>query len=382
MKVAILHEMLVKLGWAEKVVESFLEAFPGADLFTLIYDEKKVWEIFPKNKINKQVFELKTQKIYSIFKKQRLCLPYMALWVEQLDFSDYDIVLWSSSWFAHWAITKPETKFIVYYHSPSRYLWDYTHEYSKSLWLNKFLNYFLQKLLNKTRIWDFIAAQRVDLPIMASNHVSKRLKKYYKRSDYKVIYPSIEVEKFINYKDIEKKDYYITIAALTQWKRLDVLIDAFNKMPEKKLKIIWVWDYDIKYKKLAKSENIEFVWFKKWNELIELLKAAKWFLFVSLDDFWIAPVEAIASNTPVFGLGKWGLLETNLRWITWDFFEDINWKDFIEKFRIFEKNIEAWVYKKENLIEHSLQFSKKKFIKKIQGELFCKNKRECPGVKK
>jgi len=305
MKIAILHEMFVKLGWAEKVVKSFLDAFPDADLFTLIYDENKVWSVFPKNKINKQVFDLKTQKIYSLFWKQRLCLPYMAISIEQLDFSEYDVVLCSSSGFAHWAITKPETKFIVYYHSPSRYLWDYTHDYMKSLHLNKIFKYFINNLLNKTRIWDYIAAQRVDVPVMASNHVAKRLKKYYNRTDYKVIYPSVEVEKFIDFPEVQKQDYYITVAALTEWKRLDILIKAFNEMPNKKLKIVWVWDYEKEYKKMATSKNIEFVWFKTWENLIKLLKEAKGFLFVSNDDFWIAPVEAIASDTPVFALAKW-----------------------------------------------------------------------------
>jgi len=109
----------------------------------------------------------------------------------------------------------------------------------KNINLNIFLKYFLGNLLNKTRIWDFIASQRVDIPIMASNHVAKRLKKYYKRNDYRVVYPSVEIDKFINFpKNIEKKDYYITIAALTEWKRLDILINSFNEMPEKKLKII------------------------------------------------------------------------------------------------------------------------------------------------
>ena len=367
MKIAILHEMFVKLGWAEKVVESFLEAFPNSDLFTLIYDEKKVWKVFPRNIINKQVFSLPSQKRYNLFKKQRLALPLMAISVEQLDFSKYDVVLCSSSWFAHWAITKPETKFIVYYHSPSRYLWDYTHSYQKSLGLNKFLNYFVVKLLNKTRIWDYISSQRVDVPIMASNHVAKRLKKYYKRDDYKVIYPSVEIEKFINFESvIEKKDYYITIAALTEWKRLDILIESFNKMPNKKLKIIWVWAYEKEYKNMIKSKNIEFLWYKSWNNLIKILKEAKWFLFVSNDDFWIAPVEAMASWLPVFGLAQWGLLETNKKWVTWDFFEKEDWSDFVEKFKVFEKNIETWAYKQEKLIKHVKQFSKENFISEIK----------------
>ncbi|MBT3729415.1 hypothetical protein HOG27_05230 [bacterium] len=97
MKIAILHEMLVKLGGAEKVVENWCKNYPKADIFTLIYDEKKVNTIFPKEKINKQVFSLTSQKIYKITKKQRLCLPFMAKSIESLDFSKYDVVLCSSS---------------------------------------------------------------------------------------------------------------------------------------------------------------------------------------------------------------------------------------------------------------------------------------------
>lgn len=371
MKIAILHEMLIKLWWAEKVVESFLEAFPEADLFTLIYDENKVSQNFPKNMINPQCFNLATQKRYNLFKKQRFCLPLMAKSVESLDFSEYDVVLCSSSWFAHGAITKPETKFIVYYHSPARYLWDYTNEYKNSLWINngfkKVFRYFLNKMLLKNRIWDYMASNRVDIPLAASNHVSKRIEKYYRRNDFKVIYPSVEIDKFLNFKtEIKKEDYYITIAALTQWKRLDVLIKAFNKMPEKKLKIVWVWDYELSYRNMVTSSNIEFVWYKSWNTLITLLKQAKWFLFASMDDFWIAPVEALACNTPVFWLWKWWLLETNLKWITWDFFYLENWEDFIENFKLFEKNIDSWTYKENNLQKHVKQFSKQTFIKQIK----------------
>lgn len=368
MKIAILHEMFVKLWWAEKVVESFLEAFPEASLFTLIYDEQKVWKVFPKSIINKQVFSLASQKRYNLLKKQRLCLPLMARSVESLDFSEYDLVLASSSWFSHWAITKPETKFIVYYHSPSRYLWDYTNEYKNSLWLNKLFRFFLDKTLFKIRQWDYMASARVDIPIAASKHVGERIKKYYKRDDYKIIYPSVEIEKFMDYdKDLEKEDYYITIAALTEWKRLDILINAFNIVSDKKLKIVWVWAYEKQYKNMCEKDNIEFLWYKIWDELIELLKKAKWFLFVSCDDFWIAPVEALACNTPVFWLWKWWLLETNIAWLTWEFFDDENWSDFIQKFKIFEWNLESWKYKKADLINRAKEFSKKRFINEIKN---------------
>ena len=117
---------------------------------------------------------------------------------------------------------------------------------------------------------------------------------------------------------------------------------------------------------MVTSKNIDFVWYKTWDKLIKLLKQAKGFIFVSNDDFGIAPVEALACNTPVFALAKWGALETNIAWKTWEFFLDENWSDFLENFKIFEKNINSKLYKSENLIEHAKQFSKKSFIEEIK----------------
>lgn len=137
MKIALIHEMLVKLGGAEKVLENWMYMFPDADIFTLIYDEEKVGKVFPRYKINSQVFSTRTQKLYKFLKKQRLCLPFMASSIESFDFSAYDVVLVSSSGFAHGVITKPETKTILYYHAPARYMWDWTNEYKRDIQAQK-----------------------------------------------------------------------------------------------------------------------------------------------------------------------------------------------------------------------------------------------------
>ena len=180
MKVAIVHEMLVKLGWAEKVVEVFMEMFPEADLFTLMYDESKVWTVFPKAKLHSQIFSLGTQKIYNIFKKQRFCLPFMSKSVESLDLSDYDLVLVSSSWFAHGVITKPETQVIVYSHSPARYLWDWTNEYKSDIWATWGIKwYILNRLFLQLRQWDYMAGQRADIVLANSKNTASRIKKYH-----------------------------------------------------------------------------------------------------------------------------------------------------------------------------------------------------------
>lgn len=369
MKVAILHEMMIKIWWAEKVVENLLSLYKDADVFTLIYDEEKVWKIFPKSKINKQVFDLKSQKIYKITKKQRFCLPFMAESVEKLDFSGYDLVICSSSWFAHWAITKPETKFVVYYHSPARYLWDWTNEYKNDLWLNNgWKKYIMKPLINKWfldfRQWDYIASKRVDINIANSKNTANRIKKYYKK-DSIILYPPIETGRFN--KKVEKyseENYYIIISALTEFKKIEVAINWFNKIDEKLL-IIWAWDHKDKLEKLVKNKNIKFLWAKYSDELVSIVQNSKWLIFPWEEDFWMVPIEVMSAWKPVFAYNWWWLKETVKAWITWDFFDKKDGEDFIEKFKIFNEKVNSWKYKKEDCIKTAKEFDKKVFEKKL-----------------
>ena len=373
MKVAILHEMLIKLGWAENVVENFVNLFPDASIFTLIYDENKCSKIFPKEKISNQVWKTKTQKVYNIFKKQRLCLPFMAKSIESFDFSEFDLVICSSSGFAHWAITKPETKFVVYCHSPARYMWDWTNEYKRDLWLfsgwkKYFLKPFIENTFFKNRQWDFLASQRSDLIIANSKNTQKRIQKYYKRESV-ILYPPVETERF--WKILEKNDfqkpfekYYIIISALTEFKKIEIAILWFNKLDENLL-IIWAWDFRENLEKMIKKENIKFAWAKYWDELVFLVQNSLGLIFPWEEDFWIVPVEVMAAWKPVFAY-KWGwLLETNIENITWSFFEDKFWEDFIEKFKVFHKNNLEKKYLPENCINQAKKFSKEIFEKQF-----------------
>ncbi|MDD2907855.1 MAG: glycosyltransferase [Candidatus Gracilibacteria bacterium] len=379
MKIAILHEMLIKLGGAEKVVENWMNLFPDADIFTLIYDENKVGKIFPKNKINKQVFSLKTQKIYSLTKKQRFCLPFMSRSVESLDFSDYDLVLCSSSGFAHGAITKPETKFIVYYHSPARYIWDWTNEYKADLGLNSgWKNYILKPLINKMflkiRIWDFIASNRVDISIANSKNTAKRIEKYY-RKDSILLYPPIETNRFSkrikkiesnwNNKPFENNNYYIIISALTEFKKLDIAIKTFNNL-EENLLIIGAGNYKEELEKLVEKNNISFVGAKYNDELVYLVQNSLGLIFPGEEDFGIVPIEVMAAGKPVFAYNAGGLTETVLAGVTGEFFDKKDGSDFIEKFKIFHTNNLENKYKTENCEKQASLFSKEIFEKRLK----------------
>lgn len=373
MKVAILHEMLIKLGGAEKVVENFMKLFPDATIFTLIYDEKKCRKVFPREKISPQVWKSKTQKRYNLFKKQRFCLALMAISVENFDFSEYDLVICSSSWFAHWAITKPETKFVVYCHSPARYMWDWTNEYKRDLGLNSwwkkyFLKPFIERTFYKNRQWDLMASSRADLIIANSKNTSNRIKKYYRRES-EILYPPVETQRFA--KILEKNNfektfekYYIIISALTEFKKIEIAISWFNEL-EENLLIIWAGDFRENLEKLTKKENIKFAWAKYDDELVFLVQNSSGLIFPWEEDFGIVPIEVMSAWKPVFAYKGWWLLETNIEWVTWSFFEDKNWKDFIEKFEIFHKNNLKNIYTKENCINQAKNFSQEIFEKRF-----------------
>ncbi len=359
MKIAIVHEMLVKLGWAENVVLDLLEIFPEADLFTLIYDEKKVWSKFPKSRL-KQVAKI-TQRIYNLsFWKQRLCLPYMARAAESLDLSEYDLVIASSSGFAHGLITKPETLFVVYYHSPARYLWDWTNEYKRDIGFSKwFKAFFMNIFMLKARIWDYQAGQRHDLAIAASRQVRSRILKYYKR-DAEVIYPAVWIEDFeIGEKPLKDREYYVITSALTEFKKVDLSVKAFNDLwlP---LKIIGTWAQSEYLQSISKT-NIEFLGYKNHDEIREIYKDAKWFIMSWRDDFGIAPIEAMAAWVPVFALREGWLVETNEEFLSWEFFEKDDIEDFKKNFRRFHDNITDNRYDRIKIRDHSLKFGKERF---------------------
>ena len=349
MKIAIVHEMLIKLWGAEKVVENWTALYPQADIFTLIYDEKKVGDVFPKTKIQPQTHTLTTQKVYKLFWKQRLCLPFMAQSIEQLDLSTYDVVLVSSSGFAHGIITKPETRTIIYYHSPGRYMWDWTNEYKKDIGAQKGIKgYLLNSLLLKLRQWDYMASQRNNIIMANSRNTAERIKKYY-RLEAPVIYPPVETKRFAkkvtaDYTSPYKK-YYIIISALSEFKRLDIAITWFASLSD--VNLVIVGDGNLR-KTLEKqtngAANISFVGKKYGDELVSLVQNSLWLIFPWEEDFWIVPIEVMAAGKSVFALHKWGLTESVIAGKTGDFFYKSNGQDFLECFKLFHKNVLKWKY--------------------------------------
>ena len=368
-KIAILHEMLIKIWGAEKVVESISRLYPTADVFTLLYDEKKVWTIFPKNKVHASCFSLPSQKIYKTLKKQRLCLPFMKKSVEKLDFSAYDTVIVSSSGFAHGLITWAQTKTIIYYHAPARYMWDWCHEYRREIWMNKGIKWFLfGKLLLWLRQWDYEAAQKNNVILANSSTTQKRLSKYYRR-DSQILYPPIETRRFsqkINTSlPTSKWKYYIILSALTEFKRIDVAIKHFPKNTGILLRIIGDGEQRNTLESIS-NQNIEFLGVQYWDNLVSLVQNSLWLIFPGEEDFGMVPIEVMAAGKPVFALNTWWLTETVIAGKTGEFFEDPEGKDFLACFQIFHQNNMQGKYTSQDCKKQAQKFDEHMFQKTLK----------------
>ncbi|ENE9935331.1 glycosyltransferase, partial [Klebsiella pneumoniae] len=204
-------------------------------------------------------------------------------------------------------LTGPDQLHISYVHSPIRYAWDLQHQYLKEAKLDKGLKGLLAKyLLHKIRMWDVRTSNGVDHFIANSKFISRRVKKVYGR-DADVIYPPVEVERF-DFND-NKEDFYLTASRMVPYKRMDLIVEAFANMPDKRLVVIGDGSEMPKVKKKAAS-NIEILGYQPDQVLHDYMRRAKAFVFAAEEDFGITPVEAQACGTPVIAYGKGGVLET------------------------------------------------------------------------
>ena len=163
MKVAIVHDWLVNYGGAERVVEAMLSLYPDAEIFTLVYDEKKMGKIFPKEKVHTSFL----QKVPFSLKMYTKMLSFMPKAFESFDFTGFDLVLCSSSCCAKGVITPPSVPHIAYIHSPMRYAWDLYFDYKKRS--GKITSFFMDRMIPQIRLWDVISSQRIDKIIVNSN---------------------------------------------------------------------------------------------------------------------------------------------------------------------------------------------------------------------
>lgn len=334
MKVALIHDHLAQDGGAESVLKTLSEMFPDAPIYTLLYDEKIIEKYYPDKRIEASII----QRLPGGIKHYKWYMPFMPMAVEFFDLRNYDLVISSASAFAKGVITPVDTLHICYCHTPTRYLWSDTHQYINELKYNKYFKKIISLSLNKIRIWDRLAADRVDSYISISKTIKKRIKKYYKR-DSTIIHPPVNLNDF--YLSDQTEDFFLIGCRLVPYKRVDLAIEAFKKNGLK-LKIFGDGIDMPRLKKIAgESSNIEFLGRIDDQSKYRLYSKCQAFIHPQEEDFGITPIESIASGRPVIVYGKGGATETIEDGVTGVFFykQDIDsLLAAIEKFKTINFN--------------------------------------------
>lgn len=304
MKVAIVHDWLTTWAGAEKALAELLACYPEAELFTVVnfLDDQHIPSLEDRT-----IHTSFIQRLPGARRHYRRYMPLMPLAVEQFDLKGFELVISSSHAVAKGVITDPEAYHVCYCYSPMRYAWDMQHQYLRqSGHARGLMSAIMRWQLHRLRQWDYLSAQRVDHFIAISRYIERRIGKCYRR-DSDVIYPPVSIEKFRH--DRPRDDFYLAASRMVPYKRIDLVIEAFNRMPEKRLIVIGDGP---DYKRLAAlaGDNVTLLGYQPDEVLVDHLERTRAFVFMAEEDFGILPVEAQAAGAPVIGYGVGGTAET------------------------------------------------------------------------
>ena len=366
--VAIVHEWLSTYAGSEKVTESIVRLYRNSSLFSTVNFLKE---------------ETKTRMLGSIIPKTtfiqnlpfskahfRYYLPLFPLAIRSHNLEGHELIISSSHAFAHGVRKKEGQVHICYCHTPMRYIWDLQDLYLEANNMNKGIISIASKMLAKLlRRWDFRISKDVDYYISNSKYTADRIKRCYGR-EAKVIYPPVDVNKFIA--ESKKEDFYLTASRLVCYKKTDLIVDAFTKMPDKKLIVIGDGKLKAKVAKMA-TPNITFLSHLDFEKFHYYMRKAKAFVFAGEEDFGITMVEAQACGTPVLAYNKGGAAEIVRDEQTGLLFNEQKAHSIVDVVKRFEKI--SYLFSASAIRENADRFSQDvfdeeftKFIKKSISE--------------
>ena len=356
LKIALVHDWLTSMRGGEKVAEVFCELFPEATLFTLIYNKGMLSPTIERMNIKTSFID----KLPFKEKKYRNYLPLFPTAIESIDFSEYDLIFSSSHCVAKGAKPRNGGLHICYCHTPMRYVWEMYDDYFGKDKTGPLTRAAMSFFAPKLRKWDVQTSGRVHHYIANSFNVAGRIKKHYNRES-DVIHPPVNTSQF---NVSEKNDgYYLIVSALVPYKKVEIAIEAFNKMGEK-LIVVGNGPESEKLKSIAKS-NVEFLGWSSDSELAKIYADCKALIFPGVEDFGIVPLEAMATGKPVIAFGKGGALETVIgegENATGTFFYEQTTDALIASVKEFEnKNFDPY-----KIHRHALEFDRTVFKEKIK----------------
>jgi len=359
MRTALVHEWLPVFAGAERVLEQMIRVFPDADLYSL-------FEFLPEGQRDflqgKEVRTSFIQKLPFARTKYRYYLPLLPLAIEQFDLSNYEVVISQSYGVAKAVLTNARQLHISYICSPVRYAWDLYFQYLKESGIeNGFRSVLARLILHYIRLYDAATANRVDVFVANSHFVAQRIQKIYRRQAH-VLYPPVDIDGYTL--ESGKSDYYFTVSRMVPYKRIDLIVEAFKSMPQKKLVVIGDGPDMQKIRRKA-GPNVTLMGYQPFAVLKEQMAHARAFIFAAEEDFGIAPVEAQACGTPVIAFGKGGVRETVIPNETGLFFEEQSISAIVEAVERFERGKNQ--FEPERIRMHADKFSRDRFKRELSN---------------
>lgn len=376
MRLAIVHDDFMQWGGAERLVAAMAVIWPEAPIYTALYDPQKLPEDFSRQRLRVSFLQRLpwAKKLY-----------YHLFWLhplafESFDFSDFDVVLSSTTRFAKNLITKPKTLHICYCNTPPRFLWpinQYLERKEFNLFLRPIYKSFLPFFISFLRLQDQISAQKVDYFIANSYNVARRIKKFY-RCDSEVIYPFVQLERFNDssipssvgkrsyespFRSARKEvtGYFLIVSRLGGHKRVDLAIESFNKLG---LPLVIIGDGPemSRYQRMARS-NIKFLGRLSDEDIERHYHNCRAFIYPQVEDFGITALEAQAAGKPVIAFRGGGVLETVVEGKTGVFFYPQTAQALIKAVQEFD----ASLFSAEECKKQAQKFSKERFQREIKS---------------
>jgi len=391
MKVALVHELLTMRGGAERVLRILADLFPDAPIYTLLYDEQKLGDWFPKERVRTSTIQKTAERMnfplstfhFPFAFNHHLYLRKFPSAVETWDFSEFDLVISSSSAFAHGIITNGKPKHLCYVHSPARYLWDRTHDVLERAGKGIFgplKRWHLERTFHRLRIWDAESADRPDRLIAASGEVRRRIELYWRRES-QVIYPPIDDSWFEETKQqtanspspyplrptplsrAQSRGYALIVSTLVPYKRIDLAIMACNelKIP---LKIAGEGPDRRRLERMA-GPTVEFLGYQTEAQLKDLYAGAIATALPGEEDFGLVPIESMACGTPVIAFRAGGPLETIIEGKTGAFFDAPTAASLADALRAFRRE----TFDPTSCREQAAKFSRANFEKNMRKSI-------------
>lgn len=352
MKVALVHDYLNQYGGAERVLDELHAIWPEAAVYTSIYEPSRMPERY-------RTWDIRTSALNRApfaRRKHQALLPLLPQAFESFDLSDYDLIVSSSSGFAHGVLTAPSTLHVCYCHSPPRFLWRY-HHYARSEALGRLTRLLVEANLPKLRMWDRVAAERADAWIATSRVIRDQIEGFYRKPST-VIPPPVNVRLFPV--SNQSGAYFLLLMRLVGWKRPEIAVEACTRLG---LPLVVAGDgRSLAELKRIAGPSIRFVGRVGDDQIPALYRDCRALILPSEEDFGITPLEAMATGRPVIAYGRGGVLDTVVPGVTGMFFESQTTDSLADALVAFD----ACDFDPGTIRRHAEQFDSRVFAARLQ----------------